>query len=76
MTSRGEASPFEMTLSHHRRQDNATRPVLLLRSVNENCAVNAITDNAQLIAQAEVKTFVKEFLPARNNPTPMRGMIV
>ena len=76
MTSRGEASPFEMTLSHHLRRDNATTAALLLRSVNENCAVNGSADNAQLIGQAEVKTFVKEFLPARNNPTPMRGMIV
>ena len=76
MTSRGESSPFEMTLSHHLRRDNATTAALLLRSVNENCAVNGIADNAQLIGQAEVKTFVKEFLPARNNPTPMRGMIV
>jgi hypothetical protein len=50
--------------------------VLLLRSVSENCAFNGITDNAQLIAQAEVKTLSEEFLPARNNPTPMRGMIV
>jgi hypothetical protein len=65
-----------MTPSHHRRRDNATRSVLLLRSVSENCAFNGITDNAQLIAQAEVKTLSEEFLPARNNPTPMRGMIV
>jgi hypothetical protein len=75
MTSREEAfTCFEMTPRHHRGRDNATRPALLLRSVSENCAFNGVTDNAQLIAQAAVNTLSEEFLPARNNPTPMREM--
>jgi hypothetical protein len=65
-----------MTPRHHRGRDDGTGPVLLLRSVNENCAFNGITDNADVIAQAEVNIpYQKEFLPARNNSAPMRGMI-
>jgi hypothetical protein len=73
MTTREEASPKPR---HHRGRDNATGPVLLLRSVNENCAFNGVIDNAQSIARAEMKPLSEEFLPAHNNPTLMRGMMV
>jgi hypothetical protein len=53
MTSTKKSHLFEITPRYHRGRDDAPRPVLLSRSVNENCAFNGVTDNAQLIAQAE-----------------------
>jgi len=54
-----------MTPRHHRGRDDATSPVLLLKSVNENCAFNGVTENAQLIAQAEVNTCQRVFAGAQ-----------
>jgi ferredoxin len=43
--SRRSLTCFETTPTHHRCRTNATMPLLLLRSVSENCAFNGITGN-------------------------------